>query len=121
MIRSGKLSNNKLLKAIIVNAAIVAALCLYYLLLRIIGVSCPVKAIFCIKCPTCGVTTAMLSLFCGDFYGYFSTQPFAVFIGVAVILEVNRFLFKKTVFVDVYAVTVAALNFIYYLVVNFFV
>lgn len=120
MIRFGKLSNNKLLKATIVNAALVAVLCLYYLLLHIIGISCPIKAIFGIKCPTCGVTTATLSLLHGDFYGYFSTQPFAVFIGIAVLLEVNRFLFKKTVFIDAYAVTVVVLNFIYYLIVNFF-
>ncbi len=120
MIQSGNIFNNKAVKTVIINLAAAAFLGVYYLVLNLIGISCPVKALFGIKCPTCGVTTALLCLFKGDLRGYWSAQPFALLLTSAVLLEINGFLFKKRKAVDIYAVTVAALNFIYYLIVNFF-
>lgn len=120
MIQSGNIFNNKAVKAVIINLSVAAFLGTYYLVLNLIGISCPIKAVLGIKCPTCGVTTALLCLLKGDLRGYWSTQPFALLLASAVLLEINGFLFKKRIAIDIYAVTVAAANFVYYLVVNFF-
>ena len=39
------------------------------------GISCPIKHIFGISCPTCGVTRAMIAILKGDFVGYLSYNP----------------------------------------------
>lgn len=116
MTKSGNSFSNKLLKAVILNAAVAVLSAAYYLILRLLEISCPIRAIFGVKCPACGVTTAVLCLFKGDFAGYWSCQPFALLLVSAVLLEINVFLFKKRTAVDIYAVAVAAANFVYYLV-----
>lgn len=111
--------HSNLKKALIVNGGLVLIVCLYYLLLNLTGISCPLKFILGFNCPTCNSTTAVLTLLKGDFLGYLKLQPFSIPLGIAVLLEVNRFLFKKPLAIDIYAVTVAVGNFIYYIIVNF--
>ncbi len=119
MINFGKLCSNKIKKALIVNLAVIAVVCLYYALLNLTDVSCPLKLLLGFDCPTCGSTTAVLSLLKGDFQGYLN-KPFSLPLFVAVILEINRFLFKKPVIIDVFTITMAVGNFVYYLVTVIF-
>lgn len=108
-------------KLLIVNLILIGVVALYCFLLTVTGITCPFKAIFNIPCPTCGVTRAFKSLFVGDIKGYFDYNAFALPLALAVVSEVNRFAFKKPIVVDIFAITVAVTNFIYYVVVNFIV
>ena len=110
---------SKLKKAIIVNLIVLAVVCAYYALLNLTGISCPLKLLLGFDCPTCGSTTAVLCLFKGDFKGYF-VKPFSLPLFVAVILEINRFLFKKPIIIDIFTVTVAVANFVFYLITVIF-
>ncbi len=119
MINFGKLFSNKIKKALIINLTVIAVVCVYYALLNFLDISCPLKLLLGFDCPTCGSTTAVLCLLKGDFRGYLS-KPFALPLFVAVMLEINRFLFKKPVIIDVFTVIVAVGNFVYYLVTVIF-
>ncbi len=65
------------------------------------------------------MTHAIIFLFKCGIKGYLTYNAFALPFAIAVLAEVNRFMFKKPIYVDVYAITVAVLNFVYYLLVNF--
>jgi len=110
---------SKTKRVLLINLTFVAVLAFYYFVLSLLRISCPIKAIFNIPCPTCGVTRALICLVKGDIGGYFKYNAFALPLVFAVILELNRFVFKKPIYADVYAIAVAALNFVYYAVVNF--
>lgn len=116
MTKSGKRCNSKAIKALKVNLLVIAVACAYYVVLGFLGITCPIKAIFNFPCPVCGSTTAVICLLKGNIEGYFSAQPFSLLILVAAALEINRFLFKKPVFIDAYAITVAGCNLAYYFI-----
>lgn len=119
MINFGKLFHSKLKKALIVNLTVIAAVCVYYAILLFLDISCPIKLLLGFDCPTCGSTTAVLCLLKGDFQGYLN-KPFSLPLLVAIALEINKPLFKKPVIIDIYAITVAAGNLVYYLVTVIF-
>lgn len=116
MIKSGKRCNSKLIKALKVNLLVIAVACVYYAVTGLLGITCPIKAIFNFPCPTCGSTTAVICLLKGNVEGYFAAQPFSLLILIAIALEINRFLFNKTVVIDAYAITVAVCNLAYYFI-----
>lgn len=116
MTKSGKRYNSKALKTLKVNLLVIAVACAYYAVLGLLGITCPIKAIFNFPCPVCGSTTAIICLLKGNIEGYFAAQPFSLPVLIAIALEINRFLFKKPVVIDVYAITIAVCNLTYYFI-----
>lgn len=110
----GQYTNLK--KALLINGLVLVILTAYYLLFTLIDISCPIKAILGFDCPTCNSTTALLSLLRLDFKGYFALQPFAVPLCMVALLQLNRFLFKHKLWIDIVTIVVAVSNFIYYLI-----
>lgn len=87
----------------------------YYLMLWMFDISCPIKAVVGLECPTCGVTRAMVSLVRLDFEGYLYYNPMAVFLVSVVFLFVFLEMYKSNRFVLVYGIVVLIINFISYL------
>ena len=77
-------------------------------------VGCPFRFVTDIPCPACGSTRAIVSLFRLDISGYFHYQPMAVPLAVSavVLLFCNR---RRKMQSVVFAISVAILNFIFYL------
>lgn len=87
----------------------------YYAVLKLLGITCPIKAIIGKACPTCGMTRAMLSLLRFDINGYIHYNPMALFVVIAVLLMLHRDFFKKKRIIDIYAAIVLTINTIYYI------
>lgn len=84
------------LRKFIAPAIIIA---LFYVLLHIIGIGCPIKFITGISCPGCGMSRAALSLLRLDFAAAFYYHPFfpLVFIMAGIfILRIFEKIPKKT-------------------------
>ena len=83
------------LKKFIAPAVIIA---LFYVLLHIVGIGCPIKFITGISCPGCGMSRAALSLLQLDFVAAFYYHPFFPFVFImagAFILYILEKLPKK--------------------------
>ena len=50
------------------------------------GIGCPIYKLLQIRCPTCGVTSALVGLIFGDLELYFNMNPFAAPLIVAVVV-----------------------------------
>lgn len=87
----------------------------YEALLWAIGITCPVYAICGFKCPTCGVSRAIMSLLSFDIEGYISYQPFAIPLLVAVWLMINADFFKRKTSVIAISFVILASNFVFYI------
>lgn len=94
---------------------VIAAGTLYFLMCRFFDITCPIKAIIGINCPTCGMTRAILSLLRGDFDMYFKYNPFALPCVVSVFLLIHRHAFGTKKVCDIFAAAVLIMNFIYYI------
>ena len=57
-----------------------------FALLWLFRIPCPVKALFGVPCPACGVTRALACLLRGDLPGYMAQQPMALPLALAVAL-----------------------------------
>ena len=68
---------------------IIAFVCAYVLVLRILNITCPIRAIIRIPCPGCGSTRAILSLLKFDFAGYFHYNAMAVPASFAVVAFIS--------------------------------
>ncbi len=107
-------------KTIGMHALIAAALALYLLVLRLTGISCPIRAALGFPCPACGITRALSALLRLDFAASFSYHPAALPIAALLFLGIHRntrmfrFLPKKAV--DWILIAGAALVFLVYLV-----
>lgn len=108
-------SKSSFRKFLIVNLAAVGIAALYYFVLGISGITCPLRALVGLPCPACGTTTALISLVRGDITAYFATQPFALLLFAAVILAVNRSFLRKPLIADVFIGFVAVANYIYFI------
>ena len=76
---------------------------------------CPFKNIFGIPCPTCGVTHALVSLFCLDFDSYMKYNPMALPLTISVLIAFHLNLFKHKKILTAIVVAVAIINFFVYL------
>lgn len=94
---------------------IIAAGTLYFLMCRFFDITCPIKAIIGINCPTCGMTRAILSLLRGDFDMYFKYNPFALPCVISAFLLIHRRAFGTKKVCDILAGSVLIMNFIYYI------
>ena len=74
-----KASGRKALIPLLLAVGVVALLWLF-------RIPCPVKALFDVPCPTCGVTRALVCLLRGDLSGYMTCQPLALPLAFAVVL-----------------------------------
>lgn len=76
------------------------------------GITCPIRMVFSVPCPTCGTTRALLSLAHGDLPGYLHYQPMAVFLVTAVVLVFHLRITRHKKIVLGYVITVLVLNLI---------
>lgn len=99
---------------------IIAFVCAYVLVLRILNITCPIRAITTIPCPGCGSTRAVLSLAKLNFADYFHYNAMAVPAALAVVVFIcsdmdifKKFLTKKVT----YAITIPILasDMVYYI------
>lgn len=97
------------------TALYLLALLVYEAILFALGVTCPIYAVFGVKCPTCGVSRAVIALLSFDVQGYISYQPLAIPLLIAVWLMINADFFKRKM--AVYAISLAILvsNFVFYI------
>lgn len=95
---------------------IFAVIGIYFVLSTIFGITCPIKYIVKVPCPTCGMTRAMISLIRLDFKGYVEYNFMAFFMIIAVILLIHRKVFKKTKWIDWYSMLVLATNMLIYFI-----
>lgn len=91
------------------------ALLVYEVLLFALGITCPIYAVFGVKCPTCGVSRAVIALLSLDVEGYINYHPMAIPLLLAVWLMINAEFFKRKK--AVYAISLAILvsNFAFYI------
>ncbi|HHX00594.1 MAG TPA: DUF2752 domain-containing protein [Acholeplasmataceae bacterium] len=88
-----KIFTNKFIKR---HLIVVGVFIVYFLILHLLGWSCPIKDIFDIPCPTCGTTRSLISLMLLDFKGYLFYQPAGVSVLICLLLFVNSdYLIKK--------------------------
>ncbi len=96
----------KLLDWVIKDCATILICCIYYLFLHLINNTCLILWVTGVKCPTCGMTRAIISLFKGDIYSSLSLNFMAVPTAIAIYLNIHvGKRFKK--FVNIYTVVVA--------------
>ena len=102
------------------NISIFIAGTLYFLVCRLIGITCPIKAIFGYNCPTCGMTRALLSLLSGDLKMYFTYNPMALPCFFAFFWLIHRNIFHYKNFFDILCIVILIMNLILYFSANIF-
>ncbi|MBQ5840705.1 MAG: DUF2752 domain-containing protein [Clostridia bacterium] len=105
---SGK---NSLIKR---NCNFVLTFVLYCIAGYFLKFSCPIKLLFHISCPTCGVTRALWHLFKLDFRQYMSYNAMAIPLLITVLLFLNIDLFRKKKAIYICGYIILAVNAIYY-------
>lgn len=53
------------------------------------GVGCPIYNFLGVRCPSCGVTRALVGLLSGDLEQYFNMNPFAIPLVVATVVGIH--------------------------------
>lgn len=97
------------------RACCLLAAALAFLLVRNFGVTCLFKYFTGISCPTCGMSGAVLCLLKGDLHGYFSSNAFALPVGVIILMLIFPEIWKNRKFIAVIA-AVLLCNTVYYAV-----
>lgn len=77
------------------TVAILFVAAVYYSIMHVLGITCPISALFGVHCPACGSTRAILSLVRGDFDGYVGYNPAALFLFLAFGLALYKHVFFK--------------------------
>lgn len=95
---------------------IFAVIGIYFVLSTMFGITCPIKYITKVPCPTCGMTRAMMSLIRLDFKGYVEYNVMAFFMITAVMLLIHRNVFKERRWIDCYSMLVLAANLLVYFI-----
>ncbi len=97
-------------KHIIPSVIMCFAICLYLIL----DIGCPIYGLTGFPCPACGTTRALTSLVKLDLGGYFHYNPMALpLLSVFFIISFGAIRMKPFA---VYSLTVAAVNFILYII-----
>lgn len=111
-------TGSKLKRAALLNFGFALIVLIYVILLFFLQITCPIKYLFKIECPACGITRAWISILRGDVLGSLRMQPMALPLSCVVFLQINKGFFKesaKTV-TDILTVTVVVINFLIYLI-----
>ena len=87
----------------------------YVALLNLLGITCPIKYLLGIRCPTCGVSRALTSLLKFDFGGYIESNPFAIPLVFAVWLLLNASDFQKKRLSTSVAFLILCANLVYFI------
>ena len=102
-------------KAIVKRTALFGAVILVYeLLLFLLGIHCPFADYLGIKCPTCGVSRALMSLLSLDFHSSFNYHPLAVPLVIACFLIINAEYLKHRKTACAVGIAILVLNFALY-------
>ena len=91
-------------------------ICLFIFFTTLLGIGCPMRQIFNIPCPTCGVTRATMALIRLDISGYLYFHPLALPLLASVWLMLHKNLFKKQKVILVSVTTVFIANLVLYAV-----
>ena len=95
---------------------IFAVIGIYFVLIAIFDITCPIRYITKVPCPTCGMTRAMMSLIRLDFKGYVEYNVMAFFMITAVMLLIHRDVFKRRKWINWYSMLVLAVNLLVYFI-----
>lgn len=102
--------------AFCLRACLLFAAALVFLFFReTFGITCLIKHVTGISCPTCGMSGAMICLLSGDFAGYIVSNAFALPVGAVILSLLFPALWKQKPFLIAATVTLGA-NAVYYLV-----
>jgi len=91
------------------------AIVLYYIVIGVLDITCPIKAITGKLCPTCGMTRATISLFHFDLEGYlyYNAMALPVIAALVIILCYKELKWHKAVLVI--GIVILIINFLYYI------
>ena len=95
---------------------IFAVIGIYFFLIAIFDITCPIRYITKVPCPTCGMTRAMMSLIRLDFKGYAEYNVMAFFMITAVMLLIHRDVFKRRKWINWYSTSVLVVNLLVYFI-----
>ena len=74
---------------LVLHAKYVVVLLAVFAVYILTGVGCPIYNFLGVRCPTCGVTRALVGLLSGDLEQYFNMNPFAIPLGVATLVGIH--------------------------------
>lgn len=77
-------------KNLIIHFVIISALISYVLIINYFNISCPIRAITNIPCPTCGMTRAFISLIKLDFIKSFYYHPLLILVFPLVFFGIHK-------------------------------
>lgn len=83
---------------------------IYFIANITFDITCPIKQLTHMPCPTCGMTRALMALISLDFVGYVRYNAMSVFIIIAVWLLVHRDFFEKKLWIDRFSIFVIVVN-----------
>ncbi len=109
-----KKQNNMIGKIIKRHIILLAIICLFMLFGKLTGIGCLFLLLFKLPCPTCGMTRAMLSLIRMDLQGYFTYNPMALPVCIAVWLMLNLDMIKHKKAVIIFSIVTVAANLLVY-------
>ena len=78
-------------------------------------IKCPFLYIFNVKCPTCGMTRAIMSLFHGNIGDYIKYNAMAIPVCMVVMLEIHKSFFMHGRIIDALCILTIMANLVYYL------
>lgn len=71
------------------QAKYVAVLLAVFAVYILTGFGCPIYNFLGVRCPTCGVTRALVCLLTGDLEQYFNMNPFAIPLVIATVVGIH--------------------------------
>lgn len=84
-------------KFIVTQIVILSAVILYFVLLKTLMISCPIKELIGHPCPTCGTTRSLISLAKLDFDGYLYYHPGGLIVLISVLMVIYKDLIVKKI------------------------
>ena len=102
-------------KTIIRHICFLIIIVCYYCICYVLNITCPIKAITGISCPTCGMTSALLALLRFDFAKYAEYNIMAAPFVISVVLFLHKKLFNKQLWLVILMYAVLSITLLIYL------
>ena len=99
-------------RAHVVYFSLIAA---FIVLINVFDIGCPILYLFNVRCPTCGVSRALLSLARLDIRGYFYYQPMGVPLLISVWLMIHIKLLEHRKIICTFVFFTLAINTVLYI------